>query len=455
MSCNSWAKRVRCVPRFWKDCTGCMCSVYGGTVYIKPLLTMSRSQWVTRCREELQVFWCNQSQPSDATDWSPSCLGVADHHGCKLLLRLGQTRKDGVLRVPWLFDLLVLHGAARQSVVWPHRLVARWQASSWWSSWCWRPRGDRSSCWCQYRPPLGPMLSSLFRTDCRVIASVALTENWSVFILSRSLRFGLLFLTSCRFSSGLLLSMLFISFPCAVLVHFLRSQSPVPLQVLRVDEILIFGVHVCAVLRGALVPPPCGHHSRCMRHCFQRVSRPTCRTSSLRSCTVVLLCRQSPWLIKSFSSRLLRIARLRLSWLLQPSLRFIWLGASRSEGSRRPVPSFTDRPVIGTRGGFPACLWQILTLLPRAPDWQRPRVASRKHYRCKVPVRRVVLSSSTAHTADSSRTFNRDSPPSCQSLCAPCRKWLQQMSIRWRCAEPPKRRYSPTSLDACSCASRK
>ena len=53
-----------------------------------------------------------------------------------------------------------------------------------------------------------------------------------------------------------------------------------------------------------------GHHSRCVRHCFQRVSRPTCRTSSLRSCTV-----EGPWLIKPFSSGPLRIARLRLSLL--------------------------------------------------------------------------------------------------------------------------------------------
>ena len=184
MLCNPWAKRVRCVPRLWKDCT----ALYVQSLWVYclhcALLTMLRNQRVTRCREDLQVFWCNQSQPSDTTDWSPSCLGVADLHGCKLLLRLGQTRIDGILRVPWLFDLLVLHGAARQSVVWPHRLVARWQASSWWSSWCWRPRGGRSPCGCQYRPPLGPMLSSLFRTDCRVIASVALTESWSVFISS-------------------------------------------------------------------------------------------------------------------------------------------------------------------------------------------------------------------------------------------------------------------------------
>ena len=74
-------------------------------------------------------------------------------------------------------------------------------------------------------------------------------------------------------SSCQLLPMLFISVPCAVRGHFLRSQSPVPLQVLRVDEILIFGVHACAVLRGALVPPQCGHHSRCVRHCFLRVSK--------------------------------------------------------------------------------------------------------------------------------------------------------------------------------------
>ena len=33
----------------------------------------------------------------------------------------------------------------------------------------WRPRGDRSSCRCQYRVPLGPKLSSLFKTDCLVI----------------------------------------------------------------------------------------------------------------------------------------------------------------------------------------------------------------------------------------------------------------------------------------------
>ena len=40
----------------------------------------------------------------------------------------------------------------------------------------WRSQ-DRSSCRCEKRAPLGPMLFSLFKTDRLVIASVALTEN--------------------------------------------------------------------------------------------------------------------------------------------------------------------------------------------------------------------------------------------------------------------------------------
>ena len=40
------------------------------------------------------------------------------------------------------------------------------------------------------------------------------------------------------------------------------------------------------------------------------------------------------------------------------------------------------------------------------------------------------------------------SPPSCHCLRFQCLKWVQQLSFRWWCAEPPKRKYSPTSLDA-------
>ena len=127
--------------------------------------------------------------------------------------------------------------------------------------------------------------------------------------------------------------------------HVLWSQSSSSLHVLRVDEILFFGVHACAVLRGALGPPHCGHHSRCVCPCFQGPSRPTSRTSSLRSCTVALLCRQGPWLAQPIPSGVLRIARLRLCWLLLPSLRFLWLGASWSEGTPRSVPPLSDRPV--------------------------------------------------------------------------------------------------------------
>ena len=47
---------------------------------------------------------------------------------------------------------------------------------------------------------------------------------------------------------------------------------------------------------------------------------------------------------------------------------------------------------------------------------QRPRVASHKHHRCEAPVRRVVLSSSTAHAADSSRTFTSVLPLSLLSM---------------------------------------
>ena len=64
----------------------------------------------------------------------------------------------------------------------------------------------------------------------------------------------------------------FCSMRCAW--SFTQVSEPCSLStVLRVNEILIFGVHACADLRGALAPPPCGHHSRCVRPCFQRVSK--------------------------------------------------------------------------------------------------------------------------------------------------------------------------------------
>ena len=43
------------------------------------------------------------------------------------------------------------------------------------------------------------------------------------------------------------------------------------------------------------------------------------------------------------------------------------------------------------------------------------------------------------------------SPPSCHCLCCLSLKWVQQLSFRWWCAESTKRRYSPTSLNACFC----
>ena len=46
--------------------------------------------------------------------------------------------------------------------------------------------------------------------------------------------------------------MLFTTFPCAARDHLLWSQSSSPLHVLRVDEILFFGVHGCATVRAPL-----------------------------------------------------------------------------------------------------------------------------------------------------------------------------------------------------------
>ena len=55
------------------------------------------------------------------------------------------------------------------------------------------------------------------------------------------------------------------------MVIYSGLRALLPLHGFRVDEVLFFGVHACAVLRGALVPPPppCGHHSCCMRPCIQ------------------------------------------------------------------------------------------------------------------------------------------------------------------------------------------
>ena len=101
-----------------------------------------------------------------------------------------------------------------------------------------------------------------FLTSCSSAISTAVGLLFpAVVALSYQLQFRsfplrLLFLTSCRFA---------LSLPVGPLVHaccwlrslflFHWSQSSFPLHVLRVDQMLFFGLHACAVLRGALVPP--------------------------------------------------------------------------------------------------------------------------------------------------------------------------------------------------------
>ena len=101
---------------------------------------------------------------------------------------------------------------------------------------------------------------------------------------------------------------------------------------------------------------------------FPKVYRPTSRTSLLWSCTVALLCRQSPWLIRQISSRVSHVC-------------------DSFESSTSSA--FTDRPVSRTSGAFPACSWQFLASLRH-----------RTHNALVLPP------ASSAHAADSSRTFH-------------------------------------------------
>ena len=96
----------------------------------------------------------------------------------------------------------------------------------------------------------------------------------------------------CSFACSWLCS--FCLFSRAARGQVLSLISFSPPHVLHVDEVLIFGVHACTVLREALAPLLRGHHSHCCEALFPRASRPMSRTSSLRSCTVALHCCRGP-----------------------------------------------------------------------------------------------------------------------------------------------------------------
>ena len=101
----------------------------------------------------------------------------------------------------------------------------------------------------------------------------------------------------------------------------------------------------------ALMPLPSGHHSRCVRICFQGLPGRRLGTSSLRSCRVTQLGCCSSHVCGHF--RTLTMDR-------------------SAELVESPLPVH-GRP------------WRRSL---RAPDSQRPRVASRKHRRCKAPVQK-------------------------------------------------------------------
>ena len=84
-------------------------------------------------------------------------------------------------------------------------------------------------------------------------------------------------------------------------------------------------------------------------------------------------------------SRLFRVARLRL--LTAAAVAVVLLARCLVVSGHRSTSSASAE--FG--GVFPACSWQALASRPRAPGLQRPRVASRKHSRCKALVQKGLV----------------------------------------------------------------
>ena len=126
---------------------------------------------------------------------------------------------------------------------------------------------------------------------------------------------------------------------------------------------LICGLRDYIVSCEALVSLPSEHHSP-GEALFPRASKPTSRK--------FLLC--------SFSMLTGTLAS------------FLFSGRRTSATRMSPavVTASLDQCIVYICGHFapypPACSRQFLAPRPRAPDSQRPRVASRMHCRCKAPV---------------------------------------------------------------------
>ena len=146
-----------------------------------------------------------------------------------------------------------------------------------------------------------------------------------------------------------------------------------------------FGVHACTPVRSTgaatLRAPPtlCGA-------LFPRASRPTsARCHCGRApwpCSAV----EATWLIRPITSRLLRVARLRL---LTPDCCSCCVLLTKCLAVSGHHSTSSASAEFG--GVFPACSWQVLVSRPRAPGSQRPRVASRKHSRCKALVQKGLV----------------------------------------------------------------
>ena len=122
----------------------------------------------------------------------------------------------------------------------------------------------------------------------------------------------------------------------------------------------------------ALAPQPCGHHSRCCEALFRKASRPTSARCRLDRASWPCSAVEVAWFARPISSRLLRIARLRL---LTPAA--VAASADRvPRGQRAALDQFRtlliDRsaksvesslPVLSGPGVAPASTSRQLTLL--------------------------------------------------------------------------------------------
>ena len=199
----------------------------------------------------------------------------------------------------------------------------------------------------------------------------------------------------------LLLATLFLAFPWAARGHLLSTLSFSSLHTLRV-------VSCCSCLRALSLSTCCVWMRRCSLESMPALcARHWCRSPA--GTTHAVWCRVSKGFQADVSHVVVAVVHRGLalpSRSLARQANPLWAVMYHTSatlltpaavaavdqvprGQQAPFDQFHTLvldPVSGIGGVFSACWRQTLASLPRAPDSQRPRVASRKHCRCEAPV---------------------------------------------------------------------